>query len=76
MKIGSMKQWQTMAAVGLAGFLWSTVPEPPASPSNQSPARQRVLVQGDNLMSVETAVRAVGGEVTHELASSTRLARG
>ena len=67
MTTGSKKQWQRMAAVGLAGFLWAALPEQSVSPSNPSPLHQRVLVQGATLMSVETAVRAVGGEVTHEL---------
>ena len=67
MTIGSKKQWQRVVTVSLAGFLWGTVPEPATSSSNPSPMHQRVIVQGANLMSVATAVRAVGGEVTHEL---------
>ena len=63
----SKKQWQRVATLSLAGFLWGTVPERPASPPSQSPMHRRVLVQGTNLAKAAMAVRAVGGEVTHEL---------
>jgi serine protease AprX len=52
----------TAALLGLAGFLWGTPPERRADDETR-----HVIVQAANLDGATAAVRAVGGEVTHQL---------
>ena len=66
-----------VTACAIVGCVFQTAMEPPArtdrsieTTAAKDPASEpttSVLVQGNNVTSVAAAVRAVGGEVTHEL---------
>ena len=54
---------RALVTVSLMGFLWTA--SPPLTAEVRQPAR--VIIQGGNVATISTAVRAVGGQVTHEL---------
>ena len=57
---------RALVTVSLMGFLWTASP-PLTAEVDQVRQPARVIIQGGNVATILTAVRAVGGQVTHEL---------